>query len=76
MSFAIPIEKVYEVLLTDGWHKVEQKSFRVDSYEYTDGRRVIVGGHVVPTTGASWREVSGEQVACPLTAILAVRLTA
>lgn len=74
MSVGIPIEKVSEVLLQDGWHSVQEKSFKVVSYEYTDGQRVIVGGQAVPTTGASWCEASGEQVTCPLTSILAVKL--
>ena len=74
MSHGIPIEKVNEVLLLDGWHSVQANSFKVVSYEYTDGQRLIVGGQAVPTTGASWSEASGEQVTCPLTSILAVKL--
>jgi hypothetical protein len=44
MNLGIPIDKVSEVLLLDGWHKVQEKSFKVVSYEYTDGQRLIVGG--------------------------------
>ncbi|OQB75657.1 MAG: hypothetical protein BWX92_02532 [Deltaproteobacteria bacterium ADurb.Bin135] len=34
MSLSININKVTDVLLADGWHKV--KSFDLDSYEYVD----------------------------------------
>ena len=61
-----------------GW----TSSFDVDSYEFFDEQRILVtGGGVrgVPSTGATWIEKSDSgngtlvKVACPLTAVLAVR---
>lgn len=76
MSLAIDVDKVTAVLLADGWHRVSDKSFAVDAYEFlSEGdveRRVREG---VPSTGATWTEAqhAGTRFFCPLTAILAVR---
>jgi hypothetical protein len=75
MSLAIPVDAVSHVLLQDGWHIVEGNSFKVDSYEYKDGDRLIVGGQAVPSTGAMWKEPDGVFIVCPLTAVLAVKAT-
>jgi hypothetical protein len=61
MSLAIAIDRVADVLLADGWHKVADRSFDLDAYEYREGadesgeedvwvvRGVVVAG--VPSTG-------------------------
>ena len=80
MSLDIQISKVIAVLLSDGWHTVEGKSFNTDAYEFSDGDSLLVGGGVVdgvPSTGASWSEkgATGKAITvyCPLTAILALK---
>jgi len=89
MSLAIDIDKVNEVLLSDGWHVVVfekgKSTFDIDAYEFLEHREggkdplVRVGGGTVdgvPSTGAVWSErESGKSyvVTCPLTAILAVK---
>jgi hypothetical protein len=77
MSLAINVDKVAEVLLTDGWHTVE--SFTLNSYEFIqvrEGKEPLVlhgaGQSGVCSTGATWQE-KGASFYCPLTAILAVR---
>ena len=80
MSLAIDVDQVAQVLLVDGWHKVE--SFTLDAYEFIqkhDGKDPIVlhggGQGGVCSTGATWQE-KGASFYCPLTAILAVRCNA
>ena len=70
MSLQINESKVTRVLLADGWHDCQ--GFRLDSYEFgtyhPDG-----GQNGVCATGFVFRDAAtGEQVAGPLTAILAV----
>ncbi len=76
MSLAIDVNRVDQVLLADGWHRVANRSFDLDAYEFMhEDRAVLTGGQVslVPSTGATWAEADGSVVACPLTAILAVK---
>jgi hypothetical protein len=78
MSLAIDIESVEAVLLLGGqWHKIEERSFTIDSYEFfQEGQLLIEGGQVqgLQAIGASWSGTKkGERYACPLTAILAVK---
>lgn len=82
MSLSIQIDKVISVLLADKeWYNClwrENKStFEIDSYEFLEGRHVVVvgGGTVVdvPSAGASWLMPGKGRISCPLTAILAVR---
>ena len=78
MSLAIEVDRVSQVLLSDGkWHKVKGKSFDLDAYEFMHENRMILGGGTVeggPSTGATWQEPDGSFVVCPLTAVQAVRL--
>lgn len=77
MSLSIDVDKVTDVLLADGWHRVRDKSFGLDSYEYLWGERVQLGGgqvEGVPSTGATWKEPDGAIVYCPITAVLAVKM--
>jgi hypothetical protein len=79
MSLAIEVGLVSHVLLADGWHAVHGNSFDLDSYEYHDRERpVLAGGSVggVPSTGATWKESDGTTMACPMTAVLAVKIRA
>jgi len=81
MSLAIDIDRVTGVLLSDGWHRVIEQTFLLDSYEFlqaihTPRERVLFGGGssaLISATGAAWKNVGGEWIACPLSAILAVR---
>ena len=37
---AIDVERVTAVLLVDGWHYIQQRSFRVEPYAFTSGNVV------------------------------------
>lgn len=75
MSLRISVEKVYAVLLADGWHDVAGASFNLDTYEYFRGdQRVLESGPGGSSTGFGFREPSGNHLYGPLTAILAVRI--
>jgi hypothetical protein len=92
MSLAIDIDDVRGVLLVDGWHEVEERTFRLDFYEYVEGKSdpelpvqlVHSGGQSgVCETGFSFREPNVDvpksrwtQIEGPLTTILAVRTEA
>jgi hypothetical protein len=76
MSLAIDVNKIDMVLLVDGWHEVANASFDLDAYEYAhEDRTLLEGGSTpsLPTTGATWRELDGNIVACPITTVLAVK---
>ncbi len=84
MSLAIDAEKVVQVLLADGWHHVEPKTFSIDSYEILeypddptlrDEHRLVLhagGQSGICASGFTFVE-SGWRVSGPLTAVLAVR---
>ena len=78
MSLAIDLHNVDAILLPDGkWYAVADKSFAVDTYEFTQEGKAVVGGgssQGVPLTGAMWKDNMGKRFACPLTAILAIRM--
>ena len=50
-------------------------SFELDAYEFIhDGRAVLAGQPtLIPSMGGRWTEPDGSEVACPVTAILAVK---
>jgi hypothetical protein len=76
MSLAIEVSDVVGVLLHDGWHPVVDGSFEIGSYEFVERSIVRVGtGSVegISATGATWKEPTGEWLACPFTQIMAVR---
>ena len=82
MSLEIDVDKVTDVLLADGWHKVGKSTFAIDAYEFIQRRgegrdpiMLVSGGSVqgVPSTGATWLDAKTKSyVSCPLTSILAV----
>lgn len=93
MSLAIDVERVQRVLLAHGWHLVESvrldggdraSTFRIDSYEFVEGRArpggevsVLLGGGqeaLITTRGFSFHEVQGGFFCGPLTSVLAVEL--
>jgi hypothetical protein len=37
----IDVERVTAVLLTDGWHYIQPRSFHVDPYAFTSGETVV-----------------------------------
>jgi hypothetical protein len=72
MSLAIDVEKVTAVLLPDReWHRVKDRIFDFDAYEFLHQRETTTGGGTVngvPSTGAKWKEIkTDEWVTCPLT---------
>lgn len=72
----VPVAAVAEVLLADGWHPVRPGSFRVGEYGFLSGEVIVVGTADVrdaPSHWASWEEPDGRLVACPLTAVQALR---
>ena len=75
MSLALDVSRVEQVLLMDGWHRVANASFELDAYEFIhDGRTVLAGQPaIIPSVGGRWTEPDGSEVACPVTAILAVK---
>ena len=76
MSLGIQVDKVLAVLLADGWHDVRNNSFKIEAYEFQEGKDVRFGGGAVSGvtgTGARWTENDGKQIYCPLTSILAVK---
>lgn len=84
MSLAINVNRVKEVLLADGWHKVSLDSFGLDAYEYVDteeGQKpdvsnILHGGgqsNVCATGFCFLEEDTDLIIAGPLTAILAIK---
>jgi hypothetical protein len=76
MSLTIEVSDVVGVLLQDGWHPVADGSFEIGEYEFVDRNVVWVGGRSVEgvsAAGATWKEPTGEWLACPFTQIVAVR---
>ncbi len=76
MSLALDVSRVEQVLLMDGWHRVANASFELDAYEFIHaaGRTIIAGQPtLIPSMGGRWTEPDGSVVACPVTAILAVK---
>lgn len=81
MSLAIDVGAVVEVLLADGWHRVLEKTFYFDAYEYLDNERVLHGGGEVGVCSRGFsfvelvadRDVRRRRISGPLTSILAVR---
>lgn len=81
MSLAIETDLVTRVLLADGWHDVEDKSFEIDSYEFMwlkgmGETPMLRGGQdgLVPAAGYCFKRPNGHIVCGPLTAILAVEI--
>jgi hypothetical protein len=77
-SLFVDVDAVDAVLLADGWHEVDSKSFDLDAYEFHHEKNIVLaGGSVagVPSTGARWTEPDGKRIVCPITSILAVRLS-
>jgi hypothetical protein len=79
MSLSIDIQKIASVLLADGWHQVVLGSLELDGYDFMRQNAIVLTGAVtngLPATGARWKEAGDVVVACPVTAILAVKLSA
>ena len=79
MSLPIDNHHVEAVLLPDGkWYAVADKSFSVDTYEFTEEGKTFLAGSQpqgISSLGATWKDNMNKRFACPLTAILAVRFT-
>ena len=76
MSLGIQVDKVLAVLLADGWHDVRDNSFKLEAYEFQQGKDVRFGGGAVSGVagaGARWTEKDEKHIYCPLTSIVAVR---
>jgi hypothetical protein len=76
VSLGISVDRVQSVLLADGWHDVAGASFNLGTYEYFQGdQRVPEDGRGdLRSTGFGFRELSGNHLYGPLTAVLAVRI--
>lgn len=79
MSLPIDNHHVEAILLPDAkWYAVAEKSFTVDTYEFTEAGKTFVEGcqpEGIAALGATWKDNMGKRFTCPLTAILAVRFT-
>jgi hypothetical protein len=76
VSLEIDVERVSSVLLSDGWHTVQESSFDLDSYEFRRKGRALLGGGqetLVPAMGFSFKDNQG-WIKGAVTSILAVRL--
>ena len=76
MSLRIQNHDVKEVLLADGWHKVDTKSFWLNAYEFLEDDYLAHGGgnSGVCATGFQFDEPDTKTtISGPLTAILGVR---
>lgn len=78
MTVMINIADVEQVLLSDGWHQVRNYSFDIDAYRFKEahGVRILAAGGTteqVSSTGATWTELDGAVVVCPLSSILAIK---
>lgn len=70
---------VVEILLADGWHRVAEGSFVLETFEVVDrGGRVSLllepPGHGFPNEAACWSEPSGVTMICPLSSVVALKL--
>lgn len=74
MSLSIDVASVTDVLLADGWHKIDDGSFNLDAYEFLEGDRVVLKGGQSGICATGFSFVSqGTQYSGPLTSVLAVR---
>ena len=77
MSLQIDNHHVEAVLLPDGkWYAIAEKSFTVDTYQYTEEGKALGEGFQpqgMGALGATWKDNMNKRFTCPLTAILAVR---
>ena len=79
MSLAINVHHVTQVLLSDGWHEVDDGTFTIDSYEFLDGggddaQALHLGGNSgICATGFRFKNSNRDYTCGPLTAIYAVR---
>jgi hypothetical protein len=73
VSLLIEVDDVVAVFLKDGWHKVTDKSFEIDSYEFIHAEPGHKQGEGVSSTGATWQEPDKTWVACPFPSVLAVK---
>ena len=73
---AIDVERVTAVLLIDGWHYIQQRSFRVEPYAFTSGEAVAAKpqpGYFFSKVDQISREM---QYFCgPLDCVMSVRYT-
>ena len=79
MSLAINVDDVVAVLLADGWHEVYGRSFDIDAYEYTAGKKQVISFDPETSVGVTYMgfvftDSKGDRLAGPMTAIQAVRV--
>ena len=88
VSLAIDVDKVFQVLLVDGWYRVANASFILDSYEYIwwplpkeervgkyANSELVHGGGAsgICSTGFQFKTDTENIISGPLTSILAVK---
>ena len=69
MSFWIDLDDVTDVLLPDGWHKVEEVSFSMDAYEFHWHGQPM---HYSKEGGFAFKE-KNKIVVGPVSSILAIK---
>ena len=79
MTLLITAQAVSEVLLSDGWHAVDDQSFDIDEYEFikqveSGNGEIIHGAGQYGICAAGFTFMSnGKRISGPLTAIHAVK---
>jgi len=73
MSMTVDVSKVRSVLLADGWHRVAEKSFGIDTYVYAQPGAPAGGNGGAATVGFRFKDDAGYVLSGPLTAILATQ---
>jgi len=73
MSMTIDVAKVRSVLLADGWHRVAEKSFGIDTYVYGEAGATSGGNGGTATVGFRFKDDAGYVLSGPLSAILATQ---
>jgi hypothetical protein len=71
---AIDVERVTAVLLIDGWHYIQQRSFRVEPYMFTTGEQVVAkpqAGYFFDKIDQISREI--QHFCGPIDCVMAVR---
>jgi hypothetical protein len=68
MSITVDLATVRSVLLSDGWHRVTEKSFTVGPFQYGQGGTAQPGGAAL---GFRFKDDAGYVLTGPLSAILA-----
>jgi len=74
MSLLLDVNKVKEVLLSDGWHLIADNSLDFDAYEFVYDEHVIYNDrHGAPSTGFMFTDPNGTVISGPASSIQAIK---